>query len=214
MTTSPRSTIRTCIGSSSCPPDGLLRAGTHGDHHKSPSAAEASTTWAEHANPERDVSPSTQVAIEPQGAPGRGSESAGAGRGRSAAQDPVHHLEQLVDLVLAAARPDLLADAAADVAVEQPERHLVEGGLDGRHLGDHVDAVLVLVDHAGHAPDLALDAAQAGLELLLLHGVAGHDTSSALHAPPGYRIPGTLGGYLGRCRREVAVAATAPERSG
>jgi hypothetical protein len=48
----------------------------------------------------------------------------------------------------------------------------------GRDLGDHVDAVLVLVDHAGHAADLALDAAQARLQLLLLHGVAGHGASS------------------------------------
>src|SRR5918994_2288747 len=98
---------------------------------------------------------------------------------RSAAQDPVHHLEQLVDLGLAAAGLDLVADAAADVAVEQAERDLVDGGLDGRDLGDHVDAVLVLVDHAGHAADLALDAAQPGLQLLLLHGVAGHGASSA-----------------------------------
>src|SRR4029450_1705722 len=148
---------------------------------------------------------------QPRGRGRRAAQGPPAAGGGSAAQDPVHHLEQLVDLVLAAARPDLLADAAADVAVEQPERHLVEGGLDGRHLGDHVDAVLVLVDHAGHAPDLALDAAQAGLGPVLLQGVAGHDTSSALHAPPGYRIPGYPGWVSGRCRREVAVAATAPE---
>jgi hypothetical protein len=74
------------------------------------------------------------------------------------------------------------------VAVEQPQRHLVEGGLDGRDLGDDVDAVLVLVDHVGHAADLALDAAQAGLELLLVHAVAGHGASSPSHAPPGYSI--------------------------
>src|SRR5215207_3728914 len=92
---------------------------------------------------------------------------------RSAAQDPVHHLEQLLDLLLAAAGGDLVADAAADVAVQQPQGDLVEGGLDGRDLGDDVDAVLVLVDHAGHAADLALDAAQPGLELLLVHAVAG-----------------------------------------
>src|SRR5512133_2658196 len=139
----------------------------------------------------------------------------GASQGaESAAQDPVHHLEQLVDLGVAAARLDLLADAAADVAVEQPQRHLVEGGLDGRDLGDDVDAVLVLVDHAGHAADLALDAAQAGLELLLVHAVAGHGASSPRMPHPGIVSdpvpgvgirPGIAGG---------GVAARAPARPG
>jgi Heavy-metal-associated domain len=71
----------------------------------------------------------------------------------SAAQDPVHHLEQLVDLGIAAAGLDLLADAAADVAVEQPQRHLVEGGLDGR--GVHAAAV----DVAARTVEVTYDAA-------------------------------------------------------
>src|SRR5215218_2306666 len=133
------------------------------------------------ANQVSTAAPSVAAERLLQGAIGRSSPAVSAGRvagGASAAQDPVHHLQQLVDPGLAAAGLDLVADAAADVAVEQPEGHLVEGGLDGRDLGDHVDAVLVLVDHAGDAADLPLDAAQAGLELLLLHGVAGHGPSS------------------------------------
>src|SRR4029450_7610162 len=118
-----------------------------------------------------------------------------------------------VDLGVAAARLDLLADAAADVAVQQPQRHLVEGGLDGRGLGDDVDAVLVLVDHAGHAADLALDAAQPGLELLLVHAVAGHGASSPRMPHPGivsHRYPGWVAG----AGPGGGVAARAPERTG
>ena len=44
----------------------------------------------------------------------------------------------------------------------------------GGDLGQHVDAVGVVVDHALHAADLTLDAAQPLLDRTLLVGVAGH----------------------------------------
>ena len=50
--------------------------------------------------------------------------------------------------------------ARMGVSVEQPERDLVEGGLDRRDLGEDVDAVAVLLDHALDAAHLALDAPQ------------------------------------------------------
>ena len=57
--------------------------------------------------------------------------------------------------------------AVARVVVEQPERDLLEGSLDRADLGDHVDAVAVVLDHALDAADLALDALEPGGELLL-----------------------------------------------
>src|SRR4051794_20636518 len=63
-------------------------------------------------------------------------------------------------------------DAVARVVVEQPQRDLVERGLDRGDLGQHIDAVAVLVDHALDAADLTLDAAQALEELVLGGGVA------------------------------------------
>jgi hypothetical protein len=44
--------------------------------------------------------------------------------------------------------------------VEQPERDLVQRGLDRGDLRQDVDAVPVVVDHAFNAADLAFDAAQ------------------------------------------------------
>src|SRR4051794_32782404 len=52
----------------------------------------------------------------------------------------------------------LLADqAVARVAVEQPQGDLVERRLDRADLGQHVDAVAILLDHPRDAADLALD---------------------------------------------------------
>jgi hypothetical protein len=48
--------------------------------------------------------------------------------------------------------------AVPGVAVKQTEGHLVQGGLDGGDLGEHVDAVPVVVDHPLDPADLSLDA--------------------------------------------------------
>jgi hypothetical protein len=50
------------------------------------------------------------------------------------------------------------------VVVEEPERDLVEGRQDGRDLGEDVDAVAVVVDHARDATHLAFDSSQAPLQ--------------------------------------------------
>ena len=56
---------------------------------------------------------------------------------------------------------DAMADEAVPrVAVEQPERHLVERRLHGVDLGQDVDAVAVFLDHPGQASDLAFDAVE------------------------------------------------------
>ena len=59
------------------------------------------------------------------------------------------------------------------------ESHLVEGGLDRRNLGEDVDAVPILIDHALDAADLTLDPRQARLEGDLVVAVSGNG-----HAPP------------------------------
>ena len=63
-------------------------------------------------------------------------------------------------------------DAIPRMVVEEPQRDLVERGLYRGNLGEHVDAVAVLVDHPLNAADLSLDAAQALVELVLRGGVA------------------------------------------
>ena len=50
-------------------------------------------------------------------------------------------------------------DAVGEVVVEQADGDCIEGGLDGGHLREDVNAVFVLGDHALQAADLAFDAA-------------------------------------------------------
>src|SRR5579884_1532773 len=57
--------------------------------------------------------------------------------------------------------------ARVRVAVEEPERHLVECGLGGADLGEDVDAVAVVLDHPFDPADLALDPLQARQQLVL-----------------------------------------------
>src|SRR6478609_5356562 len=73
---------------------------------------------------------------------------------------------------LLAALGDGVADAVAEVLVEQPERHRLQRAVDGADLGQHVNAVLVLVDHPGDAAHLALDAPQSLGVVLLVRRVA------------------------------------------
>src|SRR5689334_1627164 len=57
----------------------------------------------------------------------------------------------------------------AEMLVEQPQRHRLQSAVDGADLGEHIDAVLVLVDHLRNAADLTLDSAQPlGVVLFLL----------------------------------------------
>jgi hypothetical protein len=76
--------------------------------------------------------------------------------------------------------------AVPRMAVEEAERDLLEGALDGADLRDDVDAVAVFLDHALHAADLALDAAEPGDELLLGRAIpaCGGGVGHALMIPP------------------------------
>ena len=62
-------------------------------------------------------------------------------------------------------------DAVGDVVVQDLEGHALERGLDGAHLGQDVDAVAVVVDHALDPAHLSLDAVQALLERVLVVAV-------------------------------------------
>ena len=60
-----------------------------------------------------------------------------------------------------------LDDAVMGVLVHETERDLVERGLDGGDLREHVDAVALLLDHALHTANLALHPPQAREQLVL-----------------------------------------------
>jgi hypothetical protein len=76
------------------------------------------------------------------------------------APDGAHQLVELL-VGLRPAVVQCISDAAAYVRIEDVDRDLLEGGLDGRHLGEDVDAIGVLVHHPLEAPDLAFDAAES-----------------------------------------------------
>ena len=119
------------------------------------------------------------------------------------AADGGHHLGgHLVGTALGGA----LVHAVPGVPVEQAEGDLVEGGLDGRDLGEHVDAVAVVVDHFLDAAHLAFDAAQPRLQLVLGGGVTAggcrHDLS--IH-PWGVWVP-----VLARLRGVPVLAGRCP----
>jgi hypothetical protein len=65
------------------------------------------------------------------------------------------------------------------VIVEQPERDLVERSARGSDLGQHVDAVAVVLDHRLDAPDLTLDPSQPCDQLVLGGGLS----ASCSHVP-------------------------------
>src|SRR3954454_15752854 len=77
------------------------------------------------------------------------------------AREALHGGHQLVELL---GRRSVIiprngvSHAMAHVTVEDLDRDLLERGLHGGHLGEDVDAVGVLLDHALQAPHLSLDA--------------------------------------------------------
>ncbi|GDY64081.1 hypothetical protein SAV14893_034740 [Streptomyces avermitilis] len=74
--------------------------------------------------------------------------------------------------------------------LQELEREGLEGLRRGGDLGEYVDAVGVLLDHALKAPDLALDAAQA-LEVFALLLVVAVDAAVVV----GHHGRGALGGH-------------------
>src|SRR4029450_2219593 len=95
--------------------------------------------------------------------------SIGASAAAHEAADSAHNL-------LGAPLPRTLTGAAdhamTRVVVEEPEGDLVERGLDGGDLREHVHAGAVLLDHPLDAADLPLHAPQARAQLVLRGGVA------------------------------------------
>ena len=65
-------------------------------------------------------------------------------------------------------------DAMPDVLIQETERNLVERCLDGTDLGEHVDAVAIVLDHLLDAAGLSFYALEAGEQLWLGSGVCGH----------------------------------------
>ena len=75
-------------------------------------------------------------------------------------------------------RGDRVAHAVGDVILEQLRADLLERGLDGRDLGQDVDAVAILVDHPLDAAHLPFDPVQALDDQVLVLRVAVHHESS------------------------------------
>src|SRR3990167_3621825 len=97
----------------------------------------------------------------------------------------IQHLEQFVDLGLAivfGAGVEGVRHAVLQVVAERLLLDLDQGGTSRADLRQHVDAVALLLDHAGDAPHLALDAAKPG-ELGFLQSFV-HDLN---YTPVGYR---------------------------
>ena len=63
-------------------------------------------------------------------------------------------------------------DAMVKVLVEQLHADALQRLADRRDLGEHVDAVRVVLDHSAEPTDLALDATQPREQLLLVVGVS------------------------------------------
>ncbi|MBP2217071.1 hypothetical protein H4V95_002262 [Arthrobacter sp. CAN_C5] len=58
------------------------------------------------------------------------------------------------------------------MVIEQSERYAAEGGSEGKNLGEDVDAVLLLIDHAGNATSLTLNPLHARQVAILVRHIA------------------------------------------
>src|SRR2546421_5547651 len=87
-----------------------------------------------------------------------------------APHQPLDRLVQLANLLASATRSDRLDHAVLGVIGQQLEGHALESGPRRVHLSEHVDAVTILRHHLLNAAHLALDAAQARFDLLLILG--------------------------------------------
>src|SRR5688572_3998846 len=84
--------------------------------------------------------------------------------------DCVHHLAGQLLPVCAGLRAH---HAVAGVVAEQREGHAIERRLDRGDMSEDVDAVALIVDHALEPADLAGDAPETMLDLVLIVDVAG-----------------------------------------
>src|SRR2546425_4157638 len=90
-------------------------------------------------------------------------------------RETVHCREQLAALLgryVRVAGRERAGDAVVDVLVEDLEAEALQCSVDGRDLGEDVDAVAVVGDHALDPAHLALDPVQALDQRLLVLGVA------------------------------------------
>src|ERR1700682_2384985 len=94
-------------------------------------------------------------------------------------------LPELLDGLLGASLPERVGHACLEVLLEHQGIAALERLLDRHRLLQHVDAVLVLLDHALHGLEVAGDRAQPGddvLTALLVH--------DRILAPGGEGVPG------------------------
>src|ERR1700744_4768898 len=103
----------------------------------------------------------------------------------SATDEAAERGAQLVDFLgpLGAVGVD---HAVAGVVVDQAERDLVERRLDRADLGEHVDAVTLLLDHPRDPPHLPLDPREAFEQRCLVSFVADGHGSKVADTPGGY----------------------------
>jgi hypothetical protein len=84
-----------------------------------------------------------------------------------------HKLSHFTALLFGISRRNRVLDAGIDVVLQDLTLHLFERGLNRRDLGEDVDTIALLADHARNASHLALDPGkplQAVLLYVLLHG--------------------------------------------
>src|SRR5689334_6069152 len=92
------------------------------------------------------------------------------------------------------------------VVVQQPERDLVERGLDSGDLREHVHARPVLLDHPLDTADLSLHAPQALAQLVLRGGVAARRRGHGVGG--GHAFDGTPWGYWPYTRDSASATHT------
>src|SRR5687767_4460669 len=115
------------------------------------------------------------------------------GSGTDEARDGLGGFTDLL-VGLPAAGPCGLDDAVTQVLLEQAEGDRLQGLRHGRDLGEDVDAVLLVLDHALQSARLALDATQPLEVLVLAVDVAVLVLVRALVPDAVHRVPSSPGG--------------------
>jgi hypothetical protein len=87
------------------------------------------------------------------------------------AEGSADDIEDLLDVAIRVALLRGAPDATLDVILEDQEGDGIDGRSKGRCLLQDVDAVLLALDHALYAPDLALDAPQTADQHRLIAGI-------------------------------------------
>src|SRR3954468_5230793 len=100
-----------------------------------------------------------------------------------------------------------MGDAVAEMILEKLDRDCPQRGRGCGDLGQHVDAVLILIDHPLQPADLALDPAEPLEDRLLVVGVTAldHRTSPSRITPWGYPTLGTPDPCRGRRPQSAAI---------